>query len=119
MVGGVGLLFVASAGVIGGLALHDQQQGLVALEGNTKDASEEALTWNDQAQRKALLSNVFYGVGGGLVITGVILYFVLRPRTRSPQSPATSREMSWLPQVNEISWRQLSHTPVLREGKCH
>lgn len=84
VIGAVGLAAIATGGVLGGVAVSERETAIkLRDEATTGTDSTNAWQTFEGAQQKAMLANVMYAAGGGLAITGVILYFVLMPRART------------------------------------
>ena len=84
VVGGLGLATLGAGGVFGGLAASSfaTREDAVAKAKETSDPqfTRQALEAEKATQQSSLAANVMFGVGGGVAIVGVILYFVLRPK---------------------------------------
>lgn len=81
VIGGLGLAALASGGVLGGLALADQDNALSAAQ-NAQNGDDTFNAWRThrEGEQKAFVANIMFISGGVLAVTGVILYFVLIPR---------------------------------------
>lgn len=84
---GTGVVVAGVGGIFGGMSSAARSSGESAIEQaeKTKDVAftRQALQAEQQAQQHATTANVMFGVGGGVAILGIILYFVLKPRTTS------------------------------------
>jgi len=98
VVAGAGVAALIGGGVVGFLASNDSQESAKQREallqkGNmTIEDTRTIKELDQQAQNKAFIANILYASGGGLAITGIILYLVLRPSGKAA-SRATSKSI--------------------------
>jgi hypothetical protein len=87
ILGGAGLATIGGGVVMGGLAMQsntERNQTLELVTNSTQitDSSESVgklYLLDTELQQRSLIANIMYSVGGGLVVLGLVMYFVLRP----------------------------------------
>jgi hypothetical protein len=83
-----GVAALAAGGVLGFVSrrTHDDY---ASTEVRTVSDAEHAQSLLTRAERQARAAHALFGVGGGLVLTGVVLLVVMRPRTEEPSVAVT------------------------------
>jgi hypothetical protein len=85
---GTGAAALAAGGVVGFISrkTHDDY---ASTEVRTVADAERAQSLLARSERQARAAHALFGVGGGLVLTGVVLLVVMRPRREEPSVAVT------------------------------